>query len=81
MRKSIESLQKNSLKPNAASHSSASWYTDTDGFLEHSPSGGSLYYKRPALQKIILVLGSPPLYTSRLSEVAAQEWQIQAHLE
>ena len=31
-----------------------------DGFLEYSPSRGSLYYKAPALQKIILVvLGSP----------------------
>ena len=28
-------LKKNSLKPNAASHNKASWYTDTDGFLEH----------------------------------------------
>ena len=45
-----ESKKKNSLKQNAASHNNASWYTDTDGFLEHSPS---LYYKEPALQKII----------------------------
>ena len=27
--------------------------TDTDGFLEHSPIGGSLYYKGPTLQKKI----------------------------
>ena len=47
------SFKKNSLKPNAASHNNASWYTDTDGFLEHSPSGGNLYYKGPILQKII----------------------------
>ena len=40
-----ESSKKNSLKSNAASHNNASWYTDTDGILEHSPSGGSLYYK------------------------------------
>ena len=40
-----KSLQKNSLKPNAAFHNNTSWYTDTDGFLEHSPSEGSLYYK------------------------------------
>ena len=39
----------NPLKPNAASHSNASWCTDADGFLEHSPSRGSLYYKGPAL--------------------------------
>ena len=29
------------------------WYTDTHEFLEHSPSGGILYYKEPTLQKII----------------------------
>ena len=33
------SLQKNSLKLNAASHNNASWCIDTDGFLEYSPSG------------------------------------------
>ena len=43
--KCIESLQKNnSLELNAASPNT-SWYTDTDGFLGHSPSGGSRYYK------------------------------------
>ena len=50
-RANVLSLQKNSLKPNAASHDNASWYTDTDGFLEHSPRGGSLYYKGPAFRK------------------------------
>ena len=54
-------LQKNSLKLNAstASHNNASWYTNTDGFLEHSPSGGEythLYYKGPTIQKIIPVV-------------------------
>ena len=49
-----KSLQKNSLKLNTASHNNTSWYTDTDGFLEHSPSQGSLYYKAPSIQKIIL---------------------------
>ena len=45
--KCIESLQKNnSLELNAASPNT-SWYTDTDGFLGHSPSGGSRYYKGP----------------------------------
>ena len=39
-----ESSKKNSLKLNTASHNTTSWYTDTEGFLEHSPSGGSLYY-------------------------------------
>ena len=28
------SLKKNLLKPNTASHNNASWYTDTDGFLD-----------------------------------------------
>ena len=46
-------FKKISLKPNAASHDNASCYTDTDGFLEHSPSRGSVYYKGPALQEII----------------------------
>ena len=45
--------KKNSLKPNMASHNTTSWHTDTDGFLEHSPSRGSLYYMEPTLQKII----------------------------
>ena len=53
--------KKNSLKPNAASHNNTSWYTDTEGFLEHSRSGGSLYYKGPALQKIMPVLWGEPL--------------------
>ena len=51
--KNAESSKTRSLKPNTASHNNAIWYTDTDGFLEHSPSGESLYYKWPALQKII----------------------------
>ena len=55
-----KSLQKYSLKPNTASHDNASWCTDTDGFLEHSPSRGSLYYKGPALQKKIPLSGGTP---------------------
>ena len=47
------SKKKNPLKPNSASHHNASWCTGPDGFLEHPPSRGSLYYKGPALQKII----------------------------
>ena len=35
-------FKKNSLKLHTASHNNTNWYTDTDGFLEHSPSGGSL---------------------------------------
>ena len=37
-----------------------SGYTDIDGFLQHSPNGGSLYYKGPALQKIIPFFGGVP---------------------
>ena len=44
---------KSSLNPDAASHNNASWDTDSDGFLEHSLSGESLYYKGPTLQKVI----------------------------
>ena len=49
-----KSLQKNSLKLNAASRNNVSWYTHTDGLLEHSSSGGSLYYRPSLRQKIIL---------------------------
>ena len=55
--------QKSSLKPNATSPNNTSWYTDTDGFPEYSPSEGSLYYKRPTLQEIILGFLAPSLYT------------------
>ena len=58
----LKSFQKDSLKPNTASHNNASWCTDTDRFLEHSPSRGSLYYKGLALQKIILVYFGPLMY-------------------
>ena len=55
------SKKKNPLKLNAASQSNASWYTDPDGVLEHSSSWGRLYYKEPALQKIIpFSAGVPP---------------------
>ena len=57
-------LQKNLLKPNWASHNTTSWH-DIDRSLEHSPSRASLYYKAPALQKIILFVFFfyPTLYT------------------
>ena len=57
-----ESSKKNSQKLNAASHNNASWYTDTDGLLEHSPNGASLYYKGYIFQKIIPVWGAPLMY-------------------
>ena len=65
--KSLKESSKNALKLDTASHNNASWYTDTDGFLEHSPSWGSLYYKGPTLQKIILFWGGgAPLYVPLL---------------
>ena len=51
-------LKKSSKKfteANTASHNNAKWHTDRKGFLEHPPSGGSLYYKGPTVLKIILV--------------------------
>ena len=57
----LKSLQKYSLRLNAASHNNASWYTDTHGFLERLPSGGSLKCQGHALQKIVLdILGGGP---------------------
>ena len=51
LKESSKKIQINLLKPNAASHNTTSWYTDTDEFLEHSRSGESLCYKEPTLQK------------------------------
>ena len=61
MGRHVESSEK-FVKLNTSSHNTTSWCIDTDGFLEHSPSGGSLYYKAPALQKVILVLGGSSLH-------------------
>ena len=47
----LKESSKNSLKPNRASHNNAIWHSDTDGFLEHLLSGGSLYYKGPTLHR------------------------------
>ena len=49
--------------------SHVSWCTDTEGTLEHSPSGRSLYYKGPALQKIILGYFGSPLVRMSQAEV------------
>ena len=63
MGKLIERIfKKNSLKPNAPCHNNVSGCTDTGGFLEHSSSGGSLYYKGPP-EDNSGVLGVPPIYT------------------
>ena len=56
-----ESSKGKFIEAEPASHNNTSWYTDTDGFLEHSPNGGSLDYKGLALQKIILGFGGSPL--------------------
>ena len=70
MDKYVERIfKKISLKLNTASHNNASWCTDADGFLEHYPSRGHLYYKRPALQRMIPVLGGPPLYLINMYKV------------
>ena len=55
-----KSLKKKSLKLNAASRNNASWYTDTDGFLKHSPSEGIIHYKGPVLQTIMVIFWVSP---------------------
>ena len=73
----VLSLQKkNSLKPNTTSHNNTSWYTDTDGFLEHSPSMVSLYYRGPTLQKIILFWADPPLVGTSHKYLSFYDWLI-----
>ena len=69
MDKHIERVfKKNSLKPDAASHNNISRYTDTEWFLEHTSSGGSLSYSGLSLQKIILGFRVPLICeTNRLS--------------
>ena len=76
-----KNLKKYSLKPNRGSHNKDSWYTDTDGFLEQSPSVGSLSYKGPALQKIILHWfffwgGSSHSYLVRSTDLFSLDCQI-----
>ena len=62
MGKCVERVfKKNSPKPNAASYNNASWYTDTDGFLEHSANRGSLSYKGiPAPESNSEIFWVPP---------------------
>ena len=52
-----KSLQKNFTE---VEHTTTSRFANTDGFLEHSPSGGSLYYKGLTLHKIIPFLFRTP---------------------
>ena len=77
MGKHIEMVfKKNSLTPNAASHNTTSWCTDTDGLPEHSPSRVSLYYKGPVLQNIILFFGGSPSFIHIGKEGKANEYFI-----
>ena len=57
-----KSLKKISVGPHSAPPNNTSWYTDSNGFLEHSRSGGSLYYKGPSLQKVIQCFRYPLVY-------------------
>ena len=73
MGKHIEMVfKKNSLTPNAASHNTTSWCTDTDGFLEHSPSRGSLCVLQGAALQKMCVWCMSPLYVivAQLQRVA-----------
>ena len=60
----VNALKESSEKSIKAGHSLSQQrqlYTDTEGFLEHSRSGGSLSDKGPALYKIILAFFGSPL--------------------
>ena len=57
----LKESSKKFTEAKAASHNTTSWHADPDGFLEHSTSRGSLYYKGPAFQKISPFLGGSPL--------------------
>lgn len=60
----LRAFKENALKPNAASHTNSRRPPDQDGFLGLPPSGGSLFYRRPALQKIIPDFGGSPPHIS-----------------
>ena len=62
-------ILQNSVTPNAASHSNASWYTNTEGFLEHSPSEGSLNYKGPPSSKRSFQFWGSLLYNGKVIQV------------
>ena len=54
----MKESSKNFTEASTASHNNTSWYTETDGFIEHS-GRGSLRYKGPALQVVIPLFGFP----------------------
>ena len=63
-----KSLQKKFTEAKPDPHNTASWYTDTDGFLGHSHCGRKpVYYKKPALQKIILGFSGPHSYKGKVT--------------
>ena len=63
-------FKKNLLRLNTASDNTTSWYSDTDGFLEHSLSRGSLNYEGSALQKVI------PGFLGPSSYVGSRRWWV-----
>ena len=65
----VRALKKNLLNPNPASHNNTCWCTDTHELWDHSPSGRSLCYKGPMLQKIILVFWQAPIFSRVIVEV------------
>ena len=63
MGKCIERVfNKNSLQPNTASHNNTSWYTDTDGLLEHSPGGAACTKGAGPSEDNSILGGYPPSY-------------------
>ena len=62
-------FQKNSLEPNAAFHTTTRPYTDTDGFLEHSPSGGKPVLQRAHPPEDMVILGSSLIFLQRRFQI------------
>ena len=55
-------FKKNSQKLNSASHNNTRWYTDIDGFLEHSPSREACTTRGPPSRRYFHFGGSPLIY-------------------
>ena len=64
---SWKSLQKKLIEAKCSLSQQCQLVHYTDGFLEPSPGRGSLYYKGPALQKIILIILGSPSYFDKTS--------------
>ena len=52
---------------------------DTDGLLEHSLRGGSLYYRGPVLQKVTRVFSESPFIASIINTVSY--WLMERHTD